>query len=153
MITRENKAQNKFRDYLSKRELKFTPERKMILKTILSLHTHFDVDELYQELTQEKADISRATIYRTLPLLLNSGIIKQTLLCQDKSKYEYVFGHRHHDHMLCITCGQVIEFRDEQIEKRQAEVCKKYGFQPVEHRLGIRGYRHDSPLRESLGAS
>ena len=133
-------AEDKFTNYLKMKGLKFTPERRMILKTVLSLHTHFDVDQLYEQLRKENGDISRATIYRTFPLLLDSGIIKETLLCRDKIKYEHIFGHRHHDHMICISCGKIVEFRDEKIERLQKAVCKKYGFRCVEHKLGIRGY-------------
>ncbi len=133
-------AEDKFRNYLKMKGLKFTPERRMILKAVLSLHTHFDVDQLYEQLRKENGDISRATIYRTFPLLLDSGIIEKTLLCRDKIKYEHIFGHRHHDHMVCIGCGKIVEFRDEKIERLQKAVCKKYSFKPVEHKLGIRGY-------------
>ena len=133
-------AEDKFRNYLKMKGLKFTPERRMILKVVLSLHTHFDVDQLYEQLRKENGDISRATIYRTFPLLLDSGIIEKTLLCRDKIKYEHIFGHRHHDHMVCIGCGKIVEFRDEKIERLQKAVCKKYDFKPVEHKLGIRGY-------------
>jgi len=116
-------AEDKFRNYLKMKGLKFTPERRMILKTVLSLHTHFDVDQLYERLRKE-----------------NSDIMKETLLCRGKIKYEHIFGHKHHDHMICLNCGKVIEFRDEEIERLQKAVCKKYGFKPVEHKLGIRGY-------------
>ena len=133
-------AEDKFRNYLQMKGLKFTPQRRMILKTVISLHTHFDIDQLYEQLRKENGDISRATIYRTFPLLIDSGIIKETLLCRDKIKYEHIFGHKHHDHMICLNCGRVIEFRDEGIERLQKAVCKKYGFKPVEHKLGIRGY-------------
>ena len=133
-------ADNKFSNYLKKKGLKFTPERRKILEAVLSLHTHFDADQLYEQLRKEGSNISQATIYRTFPLLIDSGIIKETLLCQSKKKYEHIFGHRHHDHMICISCGKIIEFREEKIEKLQRAVCKKYGFHPVEHRLGIKGY-------------
>ena len=133
-------ADNKFSNYLKKKGLKFTPERRMVLKAVLSLHTHFDADQLYEQLRKESSNISRATIYRAFPLLIGSGIMKETLLCQDKTKYEHIFGHRHHDHMICIGCGKIIEFRDEKIERLQKVVCKKHGFRPVEHKLGIKGY-------------
>jgi Fur family ferric uptake transcriptional regulator len=129
-----------FRYYLKSKGLKFTPERRIILKEVFSFHHHFDVDQLYDKLRKHSENISRATIYRTLPLLVESELIRETLRCQGKVSYEHVFGHKHHDHMVCIGCGKVIEFRDERIEKLQDALCKKYSFQPKEHRLGIRGY-------------
>ncbi|MBA7671602.1 Ferric uptake regulation protein [subsurface metagenome] len=136
MITEEDR----FRNYLNKKGLKFTPERELILKEVFSLHKHFDVEELFLRLRKRDRTISRATIYRTLPLLIEGGLIREALRCRDRVYYEHIFGHPHHDHLLCIKCGRAIEFRDERIEKLQNEVCKKYGFEPIEHRLGIKGY-------------
>lgn len=135
-----NTYQDRFREYLKKEKLKFTPERKTILGGVFSLHKHFDVDDLYDELRKKNKRISRASIYRTLPLLVKSDLINETLRCQGRVSYEHVFGHGHHDHMVCIKCGRVIEFRNEKIEELRDVICKKYRFKPVEHRLGIRGY-------------
>jgi Fur family ferric uptake transcriptional regulator len=147
MITEEDK----FRDYLKKKGLKFTPERELILKEVFSLHKHFDVEALFGILRKKDRTISRATIYRTLPLLIESGLIREALRCRDRVYYELIFGHPHHDHLLCIGCGKVIEFRNERLEKLQKEVCKKYGFKPIEHRLGIKGYckKCQKKMRES----
>lgn len=144
--------EGKFTDYLKFKELKFTPQRQLILEEVFSIHSHFDVDQLYEKLRKKDKYLSRATIYRTLPLLVKSKLIKETLHCQGKTgrkssilapgkvSYEHIFGHDHHDHLLCIKCGKIIEFKEEKIEKLQDSVCKKYDFKPVEHRLGIRGY-------------
>ena len=136
MISKEDK----FRDYLKSKGLKFTPERQVILKGVFSLHRHFDAEELYEGLRKQGGHLSRATIYRTIPLLVESGLIKETLRCQGRVSYEHIFGHGHHDHMVCMKCGRVIEFREERIERLQEVICKKYGFRSVEHRLGIKGY-------------
>jgi Fur family ferric uptake transcriptional regulator len=132
--------EDKFRNYLKKKGLKFTPEREVILKEIFSLHKHFDVDELYLRVHRKNRRLSRATIYRTLPLLVESGLIVETFRCLGRSSYEHIFGHPHHDHMICIKCGKVIEFSSEKIKRLQEEICKKYGFKSVEYRLGIKGY-------------
>jgi len=129
-----------FRTYLRKNGLKFTPERKAILEGVFSFHKHFDVDELYEKLHYRHKRISRASIYRTLPLLIKSNLIGEALRCRGRVSYEQVFGHRHHDHLICIKCGKVIEFINDKIEKLQNDICGEYGFLPVEHRLGIRGY-------------
>jgi len=133
LITPEIKLKN----YLKSRGLRFTPERKIILEKIFSLHEHFDVEKLYEKLNKQ---ISRATIYRTLSLLVKSGLVKELFRCQEKTSFEHVFGHKHHDHMLCLNCNRIIEFREEKIEKLQKEICKKYNFTPIEHRLTIKGY-------------
>ena len=136
MLTKEEK----FNSYLKSKGLKFTPERKIILQEVFSLRKHFNADQLFEKLHKKNKQISRATVYRTLPLLVESGLIIETLRCQGKVSYEQIFGHKHHGHLVCIKCGRIIEFRDERIERLQEEVCKKHNFKPVEHRLGIRGY-------------
>ena len=132
--------QEKFKGYLKEKRLKFTPGRKVILEGIFSFHRHFDVEELYEKLRKNGEKLSRATIYRAMPLFIESGFVKEILHCRGKASYEHIFGHKHHDHLLCVKCGRVIEFKEDKIEKLQNEVCKKYDFKPIEHRLGIRGY-------------
>jgi len=135
--------EQKFGEFLKRKEFKYTSERKLILKAINSFHNHFDVEELFERLRKQGNYVSRATIYRTIPLLLQSGLIAETLRCQDKISYENIFNKKHHDHLLCIKCGKIIGFYDKEIEKLQEEVCQKYNFISLEHRLGIKGYCED----------
>lgn len=130
----------KFKGYLAHKGLKLTPEREIILKEIFSYHKHFNTEALYEKLRQKGETISLATIYRTLPLLIESDLIRETLRCQGKVSYEHTFGHEHHDHIVCIKCGKVIEFQNSSIKKMRDTLCRKYNFKPVEHRLGIKGY-------------
>ena len=130
----------KFSEYLKNKGLKFTPERKNVMEEVFSIHKHFNIDELYDRLRKQGKHISRATIYRILPLLINSGLIQSTFRCQDMINYEHIFGHKHHDHLVCVKCGKIIEFKNEKIEELQKAICKKYGFKEIEHKLGIKGY-------------
>jgi len=136
-------AEQKFEEFLKSKELKYTSERKSIVKAMFSFHKHFDVEELFEKMRKQGNHISRATIYRTIPLLLKSGLITETLRCQDKINYENIFNKKHHDHLLCVKCGKIIEFYNEKIEKLQEEVCRQHNFVPIEHRLGIKGYCED----------
>ncbi|MEA1940031.1 MAG: transcriptional repressor [Candidatus Caldatribacteriota bacterium] len=136
-------AEQKFEEFLKIKELKYTSERKLIVKTILSFHKHFNVEEVFEKLRKQGNHISRATIYRAIPLLLKSGLISEALRCQDKISYENIFNKKHHDHLLCVKCGKIIEFYNEKIEKLQEEVCRQHNFVPIEHRLGIKGYCED----------
>ena len=129
-----------FKDCLKSRGFKFTPQRRAILEEVFASHQHFDIEGLFESLRKRGKRISRATIYRTLPLLAESNLIKEAFRSQEKVSYEHIFGHDHHDHLLCIKCGKAIEFKDEKIEKLQEAVCEKYNFKPIEHRLGIKGY-------------
>lgn len=136
MVTKESI----FEGHLKSRGLKLTPQRKAILEEVFASHQHFDIEGLFESLRKKGKRISRATIYRTLPLLVESNLIKEAFRSQETVSYEHIFGHDHHDHLLCLKCGRAIEFRDEKIEELQKSVCKKYSFKPIEHRLGIRGY-------------
>jgi len=129
-----------FKRYLRSKGLKFTPERRFILEAVLSLSGHFDVERLYDKLHRKTGEISLATVYRSIPHLIKSGLIKEVMRCQDRPQYEKSFGYPHHDHLVCIGCGKIVEFKDDEIEELQDRVCRKYGFKPTEHRLGIRGY-------------
>ncbi len=129
----------KFFNFLKSKGLKFTRERQLILKEIFSMHKHFDAEQLYDKIKRARGDVSRATIYRTLPLLLEANLIKETLRCQNKIRYEHIFGHLHHDHLICIKCGKIIEFNENRISNLVKLICKKYHFDLKEYRLGIKG--------------
>ena len=131
---------DKFKDFTRARGLKDTPERESILDAVFSIHHHFDIEDVFQLLKSQGRNISRSTIYRMIPLLLESGMIKEVLHCMGNTRYEHVFGHRHHDHLICIGCGRIIEFYENTIEEIQEKLCREYGFLPVEHHLGIKGY-------------
>ena len=129
-----------FREYLRVRNLRLTPERRSVLETILQREGHFDADELYEVVKKKGARVSRATVYRTLPLLVKTGLIKETLRSGDRSRYEHALGHTHHDHLECIQCGKIVEFKVEEIETLQEKLCRRNGFTAVDHQLSIRGY-------------
>jgi len=135
-----NKQEGAFTRFLKSRGLRFTLERRIILRAIVSIAGHFDVESLFDWLKENNENISRATIYRAIPLFIDSGIIKESLRCYDRINYECSFDNDHHDHLICIKCGAIIEFKDEKIEELQERVCKKYNFKPKEHKLGIRGF-------------
>ena len=129
-----------FKSFLKEKKLKYTTERKEIIKAVVKLKKHFHAEEIYHQLLKQKSRVSLATVYRTIPLLINSGIIMETLHYQEKVVFEKIYNKPHHDHLLCIKCGKIIEFFNEDVEKIQDEICRKHGFKPTEHSLGIKGY-------------
>lgn len=128
-----------FRSFLKENGLTFTSARNAILMGIIEAEGHFDADELLDSLKRKGERLSAATIYRTLPLFVKSGIIRETLRSRGRARYEQMWGHDHHDHLECVVCGRIIEFKDDELETLQNKVCGKYSFHPLEHRLGIRG--------------
>jgi len=129
-----------FREYLKAKGLKFTKERAMIVRNISIRDGHFDPEELYIGMREKGLKVSKASIYRTLPLLLECGLIEQVERTEKHAHYEKTFGRNHHDHMLCISCGSVIEFYSEVLEDIQNKICSKKGFCGVTHTLEIKGY-------------
>jgi Fur family ferric uptake transcriptional regulator len=120
--------------------LKFTPQRRSILKKVFTNRGHFEADDLCMAFRAEGKRLSRATVYRTLPLLVKSGLIREVEFGENCAHYELTMGHRHHDHLICVKCGAVIEFYDELIEQLQNNMCAKHDFQAQSHSLEIKGY-------------
>ncbi|HVR38636.1 MAG TPA: transcriptional repressor [Thermoanaerobaculia bacterium] len=129
----------RFQEFLEQQGLKLTGERTSLVREIFSIHYHFEADELLFKMKQKNVKISRATVYRTLELLMKSGLVRRVHLGEDHYHYEHVTGNSHHDHLICTTCGSVIEFHDPLLEARQIEICEKKRFTPTFHNLQILG--------------
>lgn len=122
---------------LDDKHLKYTYERKIIFEEVSGLDAHFDADSLYERFKNKGLRISRDTVYRTLPLLLEAGVVQKSVGEGKREFFERVSGKGHHDHMVCVKCSAIIEFTCDEIESLQEEVCNKYGFKLIfhDHRL------------------
>jgi len=129
-----------FQNFLSNKGLKFTKERIAVLKEIFSFHGHFEPEHLYLRIRASGSKASRASVYRTLNLLVESGLVGRVTRTEKGNIYEHTFGHEHHDHMICDGCGEIIEFYSEKIENLQDEICRKNDFLGESHTLVIKGY-------------
>ena len=129
----------RFQDFLQGQGQKLTAERTALVREIFSTHYHFEADELLFKMKEKNVKISRATVYRTLELLVKSGLVRRVHLGEDHYHYEHVSGNSHHDHLVCTTCGGVIEFHDEELERLQMAICAKKKFTPTFHNLQILG--------------
>jgi len=98
-----------FEDFLLKKKLKFTHPRRLILDTVFGLHEHFEVEKLYDIIHKVSRDVSRATVYRTIPLLVDAGLIQRSVREENRDTYEHIFGHPKHLHWVCSGCGAVLE--------------------------------------------
>jgi len=129
-----------FEAFLEKKGLKFTRERKRIYEKVRSLPEHFDGEKLYEILRKEDDNIARGTVFRTLPLLLESGVIQLSVGKGKGEFFERSSSKGHHDHILCVGCGKVIEYHCEEIEALQDKVCKKYDAELLfhDHKLYVR---------------
>lgn len=132
-----------FKDYLKSKKFNLTRERKEILKEVFSIEGHLEAEKIFLRLKRNRKKISRATVYRTLNLLVDSGLVRKVYLGENHIHYEHIFGHTHHDHLVCLKCGKVIEFADEKIEELQARICLKKKFKELSHTVQIFGYCRD----------
>ncbi|MEE9219472.1 MAG: transcriptional repressor [Acidobacteriota bacterium] len=136
----EHAERGRFNDYLGQHKLRRTQERNRILREIFSIHDHFDVETLLFRLRKKGQLVSRATIYRTLKHLLDSKLVRQVDLGRNRAYYEHALGRQHHEHLVCIACGKVIEFSTMTMEKLRDLVCEEFNFTPVRHSYQILGY-------------
>ncbi len=131
---------NEFKKFLKRKNMKVTQSRLDLIDLIADYGKHFEVEELVSWIaTKTNRSVSRSTIYRTIKLLQEFGVIKEVIKLSNRTIYEFVVGKSHHDHLVCVECGKIIEFVNEDIEKLQDEVCERYDFQPMHHRLEIFG--------------
>ena len=121
-----------------KKGVKLTDQRKIIAKVMSESDDHPNVDELYKRVTQIDAKISIATVYRTVKLFEESGIVEKHDFKGGKARYEQS-PDEHHDHLIDINSGEIIEFVDKDIEKLQDQVAKKLGYKLVDHKLELYG--------------
>ncbi len=127
---------------LRDRGIRLTAERRSILAGVLTCGGHFDVDRLLSHFRHQGVQVSRATVYRSLNTLVEVGLLRKIDLGDRPSLYEPIEGREHHEHMICVRCGEIIEFVEPEIERLQQEVCRRSGFEPLDHTLQIYGVCH-----------
>ena len=123
--------------------VKLTDQRKVIAKTMSESNDHPDVDELYKRASKIDSKISIATVYRTVKLFEEAGILAKHDFKGGKARYEEL-NEGHHDHLIDIKSGEIIEFVDNEIEKLQKKVAEKYGYTLVDHKLELYGVKKKS---------
>ena len=124
-----------------KKGVRLTDQRKLIAKAMSESADHPDVDELHKRVSKLDSKISIATVYRTVKLFEESGIVAKHDFKGNKARYEQAT-HEHHDHLIDINTGEIIEFVNEEIEKLQKEVAAKLGYSLVDHRLELYGSKN-----------
>ena len=123
--------------------VKLTEQRKIIAKVMTTSDDHPDVDELYNRVSKIDAKISIATVYRTVKLFEEAGILAKHEFKGGKARYEEI-SESHHDHLIDVKTGEIIEFVDDEIEKLQKKVADKYGYDLVDHKLELYGVKKKS---------
>lgn len=132
----------KFREFLEMRNLKCTGERLGIVEHVFAKHNHFEADQLVADMKAKKMRVSRSTVYRTLALLVEAGLLRE-LQFGSSTAYDHDYGYPQHEHLYCEKCGQVIEFVSDELSELQDSICKKFRFKPTNHQFVIRGVCQD----------
>src|ERR1035437_3613620 len=131
-------ARQRFLDFLAHKSLRLTGPRRAIIEAVFNTEKHFTADELLEWARRRDKSVSRATVYRTLPLLTASGLVREMDFGQDHKFYDPNYAeHPHHNHIICQDCGKIVEFESPQIEQLGNEASRRLGFSARAHRLQI----------------
>ena len=133
-------AKQRFLDFLSRKNLRLTTQRMAIIDTVFSTEEHFTAEQLLEWSRERDRSVSRATVYRTLPLLTESGLVREMDFGKDYKFYDPNYAdHPNHSHIICQDCDRIVEFESEKIEKIESEISHKLGFEVKTQRLQITG--------------
>jgi Fur family transcriptional regulator, ferric uptake regulator len=134
-----SREKERFLSFLRGRHQRVTSERLALLDEVFRQHGHIDAEQLLAAVRGRGLKMSRATVYRNLELLVESGLARKQRLGRRRFLYEHVHGDQRHDHLVCGRCGRVVEFVSPGIAALQAEICRAHGFVPAFYSLQING--------------
>jgi Fur family transcriptional regulator, ferric uptake regulator len=138
--TQRSGAQKKFLEFLASKNLRLTAQRHAIIQTVFSTEEHFTAEQLLEWSRARDRSVSRATVYRTLPLLTESGLVREVDFGKDHKIYDPNYAeHPNHNHLICQDCNKIVEFESEKIAKLEDEISHQLGFSLQTHRLQITG--------------
>jgi len=132
-----------FRSYLKERNQRQTPERFMVLEDIYRADGHFDADDIFFNMKNAGTRVSRATVYNTLDLLVECGLVQRHQFGKNQYYYERAYAYQQHDHIICRECGAVLEFCDPRILEIQSMMEKIHDFNITGHSLHFFGVCND----------
>ena len=124
--------------YLEQHHLKHTKQRDAILDAFLGASGHVTSEHIYQEVKESNPNIGYTTVYRTMKLLCEAGLAQERHFDDGIARYE--IEHEHHDHLVCLKCGRIIEFECQMIEATQEEIAARYNFRILRHRHELYGH-------------
>ncbi|GAB6276554.1 MAG: transcriptional repressor [Rectinema sp.] len=138
----------KFENYLRAHGQKMTRPREVILEAFLKTEGHLSIDDILREAKKIDAGIGQATVFRTIRLIADAGLAREALQEDGARTFEHLADHPHHDHLLCVGCGKVIEFLNPVIEKEQQKIFVQYGFAPRGHMMELLGLCPECQAKE-----
>ena len=133
MKTLKDRHLHDFKDALKAEGMKFTEQRFTILEFLYKNNGHFECEEIIEKLKNKKLKVSRATVYRTLDILVKYDFARKLVLDDGIARYENKLDTKHHDHMICVDTGKIIEFECQEIEELQDKIAEKNGYKIIKH--------------------
>ena len=140
------------KDHLREKGQRLTGPRLAVLEEFLTLERHVTAEELFIGARRRNRGVSLSTVFRTVKLLVEAGVARETCPDQGARRYEHVYRHSHHDHLVCVRCGAVKEFSDEAIERAQIAIYRRFGYTPAGHRLELQGECQNCAKRSPNGS-
>src|SRR5437773_8462572 len=136
--TEKPAAKQRFMDFLGQKNLRLTSQRQAIIDTVFSTEEHFTAEQLLEWSRRRDHSVSRATVYRTLPLLTESGLVREMDFGKDYKFYDPNYAdHPNHSHIICQDCDRIVEFESDKIARIEDEISQKLGFAVKTQRLQI----------------
>ncbi len=125
--------------HMAKKGLRSTDQRKLIIETFFQAPNHVSIEELLAQVRSQDPRVGYATVYRTLKLLTECGVAFERRFGDGLTRYELADDSHHHDHLICVECGEITEFEEPRIEDLQEEVAAQYGFELKSHKHEMYG--------------
>ena len=129
--------------YLARNQLKQTKQRRLIVDQFLKLDGHIEAEDLYAAVRKKGHNIGLATVYRTLNLLKDAQLVEQSSFSDGRAVFERIEPGSHHDHLVCLECGHIVEFENDTIEELQEQIALKFNFRLITHKLELYGTCND----------
>jgi Fur family ferric uptake transcriptional regulator len=139
-ILKISEMKKQLKSYLKQRGLKSTRQREIIAGEFLKCSEHITAEELYKKISKKFRNIGFTTVYRTLKLIVKSGLATERVFADNLTRYEPLSSEEHHDHFICLNCGSITEFENTRIEKLQERIADEFGFNTVTHKMELYGY-------------
>ncbi len=144
-------AKTIFREYLRSNGMLYSEQREQILGIFLKTEKHPTINDLYDLVRKKHPQIGLATVYRTMRVICDAGLARETDFGGSIRHFEHKYKHQHHDHLICTKCGRIIEVMSPEIEKLQEILVRKHKFKAVRHRMEIFGLCQNCKSKETQG--
>jgi len=132
-MDKKEQYRKEFSEALQNEQLKLTSQRVVIFNEVIYGKKHRECEEICDSLKRKNHNVSRATVYRTLDILIKYDFIRKMDIGDGRVRYESKIGHPHHDHMICVETGKIIEFISDEIEDIQDKIAEKHGYKIIKH--------------------